>query len=61
MTTGQIAIPLLVLPEAPEPTGDHCVSCGCTTEQGWRCGACRAAVHGALDMAVEGAGWYLSY
>ncbi len=61
VASGQIAIPLLVVPEALEPTGDHCVSCGCTIEQGGRGGACRAAVHGALALAVEGAGWCRSY
>lgn len=52
----RIAVPLLLLPDAPEPTRGHCVSCGSTIEEGWRCEACLAAISVALGMTEGGAG-----
>lgn len=45
-------IPLLTLPGAPEPQAGHCISCGVTIEQGWRCRPCLLAVYSALDVDI---------
>jgi hypothetical protein len=42
-------VPLLTLPDAPEPKIGHCVSCGSQTDKAWRCSTCLAAIRVALD------------
>jgi len=49
-------VPVLVLPESPEPKIGRCVSCGCPIAGGWRCGVCLEAVDVALTAPdLEGA------
>ena len=49
--SGRFGFPVLVLPAAPEPKADRCISCGCAIVDGWRCETCLAAVHIVLAMA----------
>jgi hypothetical protein len=42
-------LPLLVLPDAPEPRAGACISCGTPISGGWRCGPCLVAIYAALD------------
>lgn len=47
--SGRLGIPLLTLPDAPEPRLGRCVSCGePISEERWRCGLCLAAIDLAL-------------
>lgn len=49
--SGRPGVPILMLPEAPAPQGDQCVSCGKAIPDGrWRCSLCVQAVHLALGM-----------
>ena len=54
--SGRWAIPVLVMPDAPEPRSGFCVSCGAmlTTAKNWRCATCLEAVHIALALATTG-------
>ncbi len=50
------AVPVLALPDAPEPRLGQCVSCGASIpEERWRCSFCLKAVYLVLgiDFAVE--------
>lgn len=48
---GGSGVPLLALPDAPEPRLGACVSCGAPIPEGrWRCGPCRHAVELVLGL-----------
>jgi tubulysin polyketide synthase-like protein len=50
-TTGQVGVPLLALPGAPEPRIGACLSCGKAIEGGLlRCSLCRHAVDVVLGL-----------
>jgi hypothetical protein len=51
--SGRWAVPVLVLPESPEPRPGQCVSCGCRIADGRRCVVCVEAVHVALALATK--------
>jgi hypothetical protein len=49
LRSGRIAVPLLVLPDAPPPEIGRCVSCGLEIPPAsWRCDPCLHAVEEAL-------------
>ncbi len=49
--SGRPGVPLLTLPDAPEPRLGRCISCGAPIPEGrWRCRLCRQAVYLALGM-----------
>lgn len=50
-------VPLLTLPDAPEPRQGRCVSCGEEIPDGWRCALCLRSVYLALGITMpeEGA------
>jgi hypothetical protein len=50
---GRWAVPMLVMPGAPDPRWGFCVSCGAmlTTAEGWRCATCLSALDAAFDMS----------
>jgi hypothetical protein len=47
--SGRYAIPLLVLPGAPEPRAGSCISCGTPSGESWRCRPCCLE---AVELAV---------
>ncbi len=49
--SGRFGFPVLVLPAAPAPKADLCVSCGCPIADGWRCATCLAAIYAAFDRS----------
>jgi len=50
LRSGGVAVPLLVLPDAPPPAEGQCISCGVALDPGqtWRCATCLEAVNVAL-------------
>jgi hypothetical protein len=48
--SGRAAIPLLVVPGAPEPRAGSCISCGEPSGDSWRCHPCLDAVELALGI-----------
>ena len=53
--SGRFGFPVLVLPGAPAPKADQCISCGAAIADGWRCTICLEAVHIALTLATMAA------
>jgi len=53
--SGRPLVPLLTLPDAPDPKIRHCISCGSQTDDAWRCSTCLVAIRVALDTAFEDA------
>jgi hypothetical protein len=55
---GRWAVPVLVMPGAPDPRWGFCVSCGAvlTPAEDWRCSTCRAAIDAAFDMSQSECG-----
>ena len=47
------AVPMLVMPGAPDPRWGFCVSCvaSLTPAEGWRCVTCLAAIDATFDMS----------
>ncbi len=51
--SGRFGVPVLTVPESPEPRSGQCVSCGCLIADGRRCAVCVEAVHVALALATK--------
>ncbi len=54
---GKAGVPLIVLPDAPEPRLGSCISCGAPIQKdGWRCSLCLRAVEIVLGLPPSEAG-----